>query len=297
MMYKVNNIIFYDPSISKRIVTFLSLIGSKLIAFTNFIPPTLMVIIDKNYTFFLKEIYSFFFDNLKDLQITLIIQNSYITQEEYEKMIIEYTEDIETNDFIVTPRIGNYEKIPLYIRSLNFAQGTGAHPTTKMILDNLKKILQKLKGNTIIIDYGSGSGILSIASKKILPESYVLSIELNFKSLLEAKRNYTLNSTEIHFCLSDTIQVLNLNSIGKNFDNKVLIINVPLYVIENCLKYLKEKDFYFDILMVSGIKKPRNENENSYIHKLNQQNLANYLDKYKIGCDIQREWILIIAEL
>ncbi|MCS7164830.1 MAG: 50S ribosomal protein L11 methyltransferase [Candidatus Calescibacterium sp.] len=296
-MYKVNNIIFYDPSLSRKIVTFLSLIGSDLIAFKTFIPPTIMVVTQKDFTFFLQEIFSFFFDNLRDPQNIMIIQNSYITQEEYERMVIEYTEDIETNDFIITPRIGNYNKTPLYIISVNFAQGTGAHPTTKMILDNLKKTLEHHKKKTLIIDYGSGSGILSIASKKILSKSSVLSIEINFRSLIEAKRNYILNKTEIFFCLSNTIQVLNLTSIKQTFDNKVLIINVPLYVIEKSLKYLKENNFYFDILMISGIKKPKNIDQTSFINKLNQENFDNYLDNYEITSDCQKDWILIIAKI
>ncbi|MCS6955978.1 MAG: 50S ribosomal protein L11 methyltransferase, partial [Candidatus Calescibacterium sp.] len=204
MMHNVINICFSDLGVSKKLITFLSLINTKLIAFKTFTPPTLTVITDEKYSIFLSKIYSYFFENLK--YSDLYIYNTYITQEEYEKIVIDYTEDIETKDFIITPREGNYDKTPIYIKSVNFAEGTGAHPTTRMILDNLKPITEKLKSQTLIIDYGSGSGILSIAVKKILPNSKVISIEINFKSLLEAIQNYKINQTEIYPCLSSNIK-------------------------------------------------------------------------------------------
>ncbi|MCS7243491.1 MAG: 50S ribosomal protein L11 methyltransferase [Candidatus Calescibacterium sp.] len=294
MMHRVINICFTNLEISKKLITFLSLINTKLIAFKTFTPPTLTVITDEKYSIFLNKMYSYFFENLKHLDLS--IYNTYITQEEYEQMVIDYTEDIETKDFIITPREGNYDKIPIYIRSVNFAEGTGAHPTTRMILDNLRTSVEKLTNKALVIDYGSGSGILSIAVKKILLNSKVISIEINFKSLLEAIQNYKLNQTVIYPCLSNNIQIINFTKIIQKFNTCILIINVPLNVLETSIKYLKKNNFYFDIIILSGIKKPKNEELDSFIQKIDKENFDNYLINYKTEIYTLKDWVMIIGE-
>lgn len=51
------------------------------------------------------------------------------------------------------------------------AFGTGEHPTTKLCLLFLHKII---KGGEHVLDYGTGSGILGIAALKVLFFTYIL---------------------------------------------------------------------------------------------------------------------------
>ena len=44
------------------------------------------------------------------------------------------------------------------------AFGTGHHPTTRMCLELLEEVIQN---NSAVLDFGSGSGILSIAATKL----------------------------------------------------------------------------------------------------------------------------------
>ena len=45
------------------------------------------------------------------------------------------------------------------------AFGTGEHPTTKLCLLLLKKLI---KGEELFLDYGTGSGVLAIAALKVI---------------------------------------------------------------------------------------------------------------------------------
>lgn len=45
-----------------------------------------------------------------------------------------------------------------------FAFGTGEHPTTKMCLLLLHSLI---KGGELVLDYGTGSGVLAIAALKV----------------------------------------------------------------------------------------------------------------------------------
>jgi len=71
--------------------------------------------------------------------------------------------------------------------------GTGTHPTTQLCLKWIEKHLAK---GTNILDYGCGSGILSIASHKLGAKT-VLGIDNDHQALRNAERNKSLNSADI----------------------------------------------------------------------------------------------------
>lgn len=54
------------------------------------------------------------------------------------------------------------------------AFGTGEHPTTKMCLLLLHSII---KGGELVLDYGTGSGVLAIAALKVVRSTLKLSME------------------------------------------------------------------------------------------------------------------------
>jgi len=77
--------------------------------------------------------------------------------------------------------------------------GTGTHPTTQLCLKWIEKHL--VKGNNIL-DYGCGSGILSIASHKLGAKT-VLGIDNDHQALRNAERNKSLNSADIELLHSN----------------------------------------------------------------------------------------------
>ena len=81
--------------------------------------------------------------------------------------------------------------------------GTGTHPTTQLCLKWIEKHLAK---GTNILDYGCGSGILSIASHKLGAKT-VLGIDNDHQALRNAERNKSLNSADIDLLHSNDYKI------------------------------------------------------------------------------------------
>jgi len=73
--------------------------------------------------------------------------------------------------------------------------GTGSHPTTQLCLRWLEKNLNK---NDSVLDYGCGSGILSIGAK-LLGADHVEGVEIDQLAINNANQNNELNGTAIPF--------------------------------------------------------------------------------------------------
>jgi len=71
------------------------------------------------------------------------------------------------------------------------AFGTGTHPTTQLSLTALE---QTIRGNESVLDVGTGSGVLSIASK-LLGASKVTAFDIDEMATRVAKENIALNPT------------------------------------------------------------------------------------------------------
>lgn len=71
--------------------------------------------------------------------------------------------------------------------------GTGSHETTKLCIIALKEYLQR---DSVVLDAGSGSGILSIIAKK-LGAKKVLGIDIDPSATKSAKENALVNNLDI----------------------------------------------------------------------------------------------------
>ena len=80
--------------------------------------------------------------------------------------------------------------------------GTGTHPTTQLCLRWLEN---NLKANNTVLDYGCGSGVLSIAAK-ILGAGFVEGVEIDPKAILNAEQNNELNNLMIPYHHPDSFE-------------------------------------------------------------------------------------------
>lgn len=150
---------------------------------------------------------------------------------------------VETEKIFIRPPWveGREDKIDLIIDP-GMAFGTGSHETTLLCVEVLEDYL---KEDDLVIDVGTGSGILAILSKK-LGAKKVFARELDEKALENAKINAELNDTQVLFSHGDLLQ---------GFTEKVdLIVGNILPVIlvrmvEDAAKLLDEGK----ILILSGI--------------------------------------------
>ena len=103
--------------------------------------------------------------------------------------------------------------------------GTGSHPTTQLCI---KWIESHLIENVSVLDYGCGSGILSIVAKSF-GSGYTLGIDNDQQAIENAERNKNINSSKI-----ELIHSHNYNH-KKNFD--IVIANI----LSNTIISLKDR--------------------------------------------------------
>lgn len=101
--------------------------------------------------------------------------------------------------------------------------GTGYHETTRLILRLLPEVITD---NTVILDAGTGTGILSIAAIK-LGASYAFAFDIDDWSISNTKENIYLNN------VSDFIDVKkgSAEAIPKDFKADVVLANIEKNVI------------------------------------------------------------------
>ncbi len=152
--------------------------------------------------------------------------------------------------------------------------GTGTHPTTQLCLKWIEKHLAK---GTNILDYGCGSGILSIASHKLGAKT-VLGIDNDHQALRNAERNKSLNSADIE------LQHSNDYKIKMKFD--IVIANILLKTIislkDILLSSLKPKS---KLLLTGILKDQALELINSFAPEIS----LNIFDE-------QEDWLLFYGE-
>ena len=119
--------------------------------------------------------------------------------------------------------------------------GTGSHPTTQLCL---KWIEKNNDPNSSLIDYGCGSGILSIAADKF-GYNRVVGVDNDYQALLNAERNKDLNSSDIVFFHSDDYND------NESYDITIanILLNTIISLGETLISSLKENG----ILILSGI--------------------------------------------
>ena len=122
--------------------------------------------------------------------------------------------------------------------------GTGDHQTTKICLQLLEKYI---KPRMKILDAGSGTAILSVASAKLGSEK-IIAFDIDEWSFENGKENVELNS------VSDKVEIRNceLNDIKEN-DFDLVVANIQKNILLELSSDLKEKLKENGILILSGL--------------------------------------------
>ena len=78
------------------------------------------------------------------------------------------------------------------------AFGSGEHPSTQGCLNLFVKLAKKQKFFSVL-DMGCGSGILSIAAKKLQPTIHVVSVDIEEEAVRRTRKNSKLNNCERNY--------------------------------------------------------------------------------------------------
>jgi ribosomal protein L11 methyltransferase len=110
------------------------------------------------------------------------------------------------------------------------AFGSGSHPTTHLCLEWL---LKEVKPNDRVLDYGCGSGILSIAAKKCGGKE-VVGVDIDPQAIISSTYNAKENHVDIQFYNSKSPLKFKANIVVANILSGALSVLAP--IIANACK-------------------------------------------------------------
>ena len=151
-----------------------------------------------------------------------------------------------------------------------YAFGTGAHSTTKLCLEWLS---ENIIGGESIIDYGCGSGILSIAALKLGCSSST-AVDIDTEALNVTKQNSFINKLSIPTYLPKNLPKMKCDIIIAN-----ILANPLIELLPKFQSLLKPGGY----LVISGILESQIKNVKT--HYNNYFSIKN--------CKIKEEWALI----
>lgn len=166
--------------------------------------------------------------------------------------------------------------------------GTGAHETTKLCIIAMKKYL---KSDSIVLDAGSGSGILSIIAKK-LGAKEVLGIDIDPNATISAVENAVVNELAVEegnlsFTTGNIIEDDGIRtSIGKEKYDMV-VANILADVIIPLSEVIGENMKPGAIFISSGIINSKEE----AVRKAILKNHFTILDTNRMG-----DWVSFVAQ-
>ena len=118
------------------------------------------------------------------------------------------------------------QELPLGIRIVpHCAFGAGHHETTSMMINAL---LSSIPSGKNVLDFGTGTGVLAIFAKR-LGAAHVLAIDIDEKSVENARENAALNDAEIEVHIGSTPPKGPYDLILANIHRNVHLANMSTY--------------------------------------------------------------------
>ena len=126
------------------------------------------------------------------------------------------------------------------------AFGTGTHPSTQMCVQALEETVRSFPRFSSMLDVGTGSGILSIAARK-LGMGHVWAVDIDPVAIDNARKNALANN--IHRGLA--FRVGSLNGLRRKFD--IIVANLLPQELLGIVPLLPKRMSSGAILIVSGL--------------------------------------------
>ena len=126
------------------------------------------------------------------------------------------------------------QELPMGVRIVpHCAFGAGHHETTSLMIEAL---MERYLHGKIVLDNGTGTGVLAIFAKK-MGAAHVLAVDVDDKSVTNAKENAVLNEIEIEAVLGNLsyrpfregLEPGSFDLIVANIHRNILLDQMPVY--------------------------------------------------------------------
>ncbi len=140
--------------------------------------------------------------------------------------------------------------VPVYIDP-GQAFGTGHHPTTRLMLENLEFFLEEIcniENEPYVLDMGCGSGILSIAAALLCPKAKIYAVDIDELALEATQKNADLNK------VSSQIFIMKEIPHDNSLKFHLILSNIGFRELKKLAPFFKERGLSGKtILLLSGI--------------------------------------------
>ena len=171
-----------------------------------------------------------------------------VVEEDWENEWKKYFKPMKVSDkIVIVPSWENYEHQPgekIIKMDPGMAFGTGTHPTTMLSLQAVESVINQ---DDIILDVGSGSGVLSIAAV-LLGAKHVYSYDLDEVAVSSTKVNRDMNNFEQLMTVKQNDLLKNIHQPANLIVSNILA-DILLLVIDDAWNNLLPNGYF----ITSGI--------------------------------------------
>lgn len=189
------------------------------------------------------------------------ISYTYISDSEWQNGYKPYTQPVELlPNFVVVPVWQSYqarEKDMVYVYDNGLSFGTGEHPTTRACAKLIGRIGSKAN---VILDVGTGTGILLFVAHHVAPKASLYGIDIDLESVTMARENLSKNQIAGEVLHGDLVE---------EFDKRadLIIANLTVDPLLTLLPLVSEKLEVGGYLIISGIREERYYEIEPMIHE------------------------------